>query len=431
MRTGLLGSPLVAVPIATATLIVGKTFCVLVNIDALPGARRGAMPERKTSQRRLWLQVTQVHAATRSSQRLEQFTGQMDPTLENMQHQAGAVTASSDVLAWTKILARYREPSRVRSVTELVITIVPLVLLWILIWAALDFGYWFGLLLAVPAAGLLVRLFMIQHDCGHGAFFRHRLANDWVGRVLGVLTLTPYDFWRRTHAIHHASSGNLDQRGIGDIDTLTVREYLALSRWGRLRYRLYRHPIVMFGIGPAYLFILQHRLPVGLMRRGWQPWLSTMATNAAIAAVIGTLIWFIGLGSFLLVHLPIMLLAASVGVWLFYVQHQFEDTFWAEDRAWNVHAAALHGSSHYDLPAVLRWFSANIGVHHVHHLCSRIPYYRLPDVLREHPELVATGRLTLIESLRCVRLVLWDERKRRLISFREIDDGRIRGRQVG
>ena len=433
MRTGLLGSPLVAVSIATATLIVGKTFRVFVNIDAPPGAPRGAMPERKTSQRRLWLQVTQVHVyeLIRSSQRLEQFTGQMDPTLENAQHQAGAVAASSDVLTWTKILTRYREPSRIRSVIELVITIVPLVALWILIWAALDFGYWFALLLAVPAAGLLVRLFMIQHDCGHGAFFRHRLANDWVGRALGVLTLTPYDFWRRTHAIHHASSGNLDQRGIGDIDTLTVREYLALSRWGRLRYRLYRHPIVMFGIGPAYLFILQHRLPVGLMRRGWQPWLSTMATNAAIAAVIGTLIWFIGIGSFLLVHLPIMLLAASVGVWLFYVQHQFEDTFWAEGLAWNVHTAALHGSSHYDLPAVLRWFSANIGVHHVHHLCSRIPFYRLPDVLREHPELVATGRLTLIESLRCVRLVLWDERKRRLISFREMDDGRIRGRKVG
>jgi omega-6 fatty acid desaturase (delta-12 desaturase) len=262
-------------------------------------------------------------------------------------------------------------------------------------------------------------------------FFRHRLANDWVGRVLGVLTLTPYDFWRRTHAIHHASSGNLDQRGIGDIDTLTVREYLALSRWGRLRYRLYRHPIVMFGIGPAYLFLLQHRLPVGLMRRGWQPWLSTMATNAAIAGVIGTVIWFVGIGAFLLVHLPIMLLAASVGVWLFYVQHQFEGTFWAEDRAWNVHAAALHGSSHYDLPAVLRWFSANIGVHHVHHLCSRIPYYRLPDVLREHPELVATGRLTLIESLRCVRLVLWDEGKRRLISFREMGDCYIGDRKVG
>ena len=356
----------------------------------------------------------------------------MDSTLENTEHHAGtASTSSADVLAWTRILARYREPSRTRSVTELVITIVPLVLLWTLMWAALDLGYWFCLVLAVPAAGLLVRLFMIQHDCGHGAFFRHRLANDWVGRVLGVLTLTPYDFWRRTHAIHHASSGNLDQRGIGDIDTLTVREYLALSRWGRLRYRLYRHPIIMFGIGPAYLFLLQHRLPVGLMRRGWQPWLSTMATNAAIAGVIGTVIWFVGVGAFLLVHLPIMLLAASVGVWLFYVQHQFEGTFWAEDGAWNVHAAALHGSSHYDLPAVLRWFSANIGVHHVHHLSSRIPYYRLPDVLREHPELVATGRLTLIESLRCVRLVLWDEGKRRLISFRELGDCYIRDRKVG
>src|SRR6476619_5350273 len=201
--------------------------------------------------------------AIRSSQRLEQFTGQMDPTLENMQYQAGAVAASSDVLAWTKILARYREPSRVRSVTELVITIVPLVLLWVLIWAALDFGYWFGLLLAVPAAGLLVRLFMIQHDCGHGAFFRHRLANDWVGRVLGVLTLTPYDFWRRTHAIHHASSGNLDQRGIGDIDTLTVREYLALSRWGRLRYRagLFVHSATSAASGldaPRLAAVAQH-----------------------------------------------------------------------------------------------------------------------------------------------------------------------------
>jgi omega-6 fatty acid desaturase (delta-12 desaturase) len=238
-------------------------------------------------------------------------------------------------------------------------------------WATLDLGYWFCLLLAVPAAGFLVRLFMIQHDCGHGAFFHHRLANDWVGRVISVLTLTPYDFWRRTHAIHHASSGNLDRRGIGDIDTLTVQEYLALSRCGRLRYRLYRHPIVMFGLGPAYLFILRHRLPIGVMCGGWQPLLSTMATNAAIAALVAIVIWFVGVGPFLLVHLPIVFLAASIGVWLFYVQHQFEDTFWAEDWAWNLHAAALHGSSHYDLPGILRWFTANIGVHHIHHLCSR------------------------------------------------------------
>jgi len=323
--------------------------------------------------------------------------------------------------AWTQILARYRDPNRARSIFELVVTAVPLVLLWILMWwAVVDIGYWLCLLLSVPAAGFLVRLFMIQHDCGHGAFFRHRLANDWVGRVLGVLTLTPYDFWRRTHALHHASSGNLERRGIGDVDTLTVSEYLALSRLRRFLYRLYRHPIVMFGVGPAYLFILKHRLPVGLMGGGWQPWLSTMATNLAIAVAAATMIWFVGIGPFLLVHLPMTLLGASIGVWLFYVQHQFEVTFWAHDEDWNVHDAALHGSSHYDLPAVLRWFTANIGVHHVHHLCSRIPYYRLPRTLRDHPELGAVGRLTLVQSLLCVRLALWDEGQRRLISFREL-----------
>ena len=219
----------------------------------------------------------------------------------------------SEARGWTQILARYRTPSPVRSIVELAITAGPLVLLWFLMWATLDLGYWLCLLLAVPAAGFLVRLFMIQHDCGHGAFFRHRLANDWVGRLIGVLTLTPYDFWRRTHAIHHSTSGNLDRRGTGDIDTLTVHEYLARSRWGRLRYRVYRHPIIMFGIGPAYLFIVQHRLPVGLMRGGWQPWLSTMATNVAIAAVVATMIWLVGVGAFLLVHLPIMLLAARSG----------------------------------------------------------------------------------------------------------------------
>jgi omega-6 fatty acid desaturase (delta-12 desaturase) len=328
--------------------------------------------------------------------------------------------AARDSRAWVPVLARYREPSGARSTLELVITAVPLVLLWILMWTALGRGYWIGLVLAVPAAGFLVRLFMIQHDCGHGSFFRGRRANDWVGRVIGVLTLTPYDFWRHSHALHHATSGNLDHRGFGDVDTLTVREFVALSRWRQLQYRLYRHPIVMFGVGPAYLFVLKHRLPAGLMRSSWHFWLSTMATNLAIAILAATMIWSVGLGSFLLVQLPITLLAGSIGVWLFYVQHQFEDTFWARDEGWNFHEAALHGSSHYDLPNVLRWFTANIGVHHVHHLCSRIPYYRLPRVLQDHPELVAVGRLTLPESLRCVSMVLWDERRRRLISFREM-----------
>ncbi len=331
---------------------------------------------------------------------------------------AGALAGEAGAIA--RALSRYREPSHVRSVVEIATTVLPFVLLWAAMWFALDLGYWIGLLLAVPAAGFLVRLFMIQHDCGHGAFFRRRLANDWVGRVIGVLTLTPYDCWRRAHAIHHATSGNLDRRGVGDIDTLTVEEYRSRSRWGRLRYRMYRHPIVMFGVGPAYLFLLQQRLPVGFMRAGWRPWLSAMATNLAIVLASATVIWFVGLGAFLLVHLPITLLGASIGVWLFYVQHQFTETSWAHDDGWDVHEAALRGSSHYDLPVVLRWFTANIGIHQVHHLCSRIPFYRLPQTLREHPDLARIGRITLGESLRCVRLALWDETSRRLISFREL-----------
>jgi omega-6 fatty acid desaturase (delta-12 desaturase) len=317
-------------------------------------------------------------------------------------------------------LAAYREPNSARSVFELLITAVPFALLWALMWVALDAGYWIALALAVPAAGFLIRLFMIQHDCGHGSFFRHRSMNDWTGRVIGVVTLTPYEYWRRSHALHHASSGNLDHRGIGDIDTLTVSEYLALPRWRQLLYRMYRHPLVMFGLGPVYLFVLRHRLPMGLMHNGWQPWVSAMTTNAAIAILVAAMTWLAGASLFLLVQLPITFLAASVGVWLFYVQHQFEDTFWEHDDDWTFEEAALHGSSHYDLPAVLRWFTANIGVHHVHHLSNRIPYYRLPEVLRDRPQLAAVGRLTLLQSFGCVRMVLWDEGRRRLISFREM-----------
>lgn len=321
---------------------------------------------------------------------------------------------------WAKVLSRYRQPSNGRGAVEIAVTIVPLVALWVFIWATLDLGYWIALPLAIPAAGFLLRLFMIQHDCGHGSFFRHRLANDWIGRTIGVLTLTPYGLWQRTHALHHASSGNLDRRGFGDIDTLTVAEYRARSFWGRLKYRLYRHPAVMFGIGPAYLFLFQHRVPFGLMRDGWRPWASAMGTNLMIALIAATLIWLIGIKAFLIVHLPITLLAASFGVWLFYVQHQFEYTTWERDTEWNWHDAALHGSSHYDLPALLRWFTANIGLHHVHHLCSRIPYYRLARVLRDHRELRDISRLTLRESFGCVRLVLWDESQHRLVSFREV-----------
>lgn len=321
--------------------------------------------------------------------------------------------------AWVKALAAYRAPNRLRSSFELGVTIIPFAGLWALAWAAVSYGYWWGLVLILPAAGFLVRLFMIQHDCGHGAFFAHRRTDDWIGRVLGVLTLTPYDYWRRTHAAHHAGAGNLDQRGMGDITTLTVAEYRSLSRWGRIRYRLYRHPAVMFGVGPAWLFFLQQRLPFGLMRAGVAPWVSTMATNLGIAVLAAGLIWLCGVVPFLVVHLPIVGLAGAVGIWLFYVQHQFEETHWSEGDEWQFQHAALHGSSHYDLPPVLRWFTGNIGIHHVHHLSSRVPYYRLPEVLRDYPELRSLGRITLLDSLRCVKLVLWDENRRKLVSFRE------------
>jgi acyl-lipid omega-6 desaturase (Delta-12 desaturase) len=340
-------------------------------------------------------------------------------------HDAQIATPAIAAREWAKTLAKYREPNSLRSVLELVVTAGAFAGSWFLAWALLGLSYWLSLLAVVPAAGFLVRLFMIQHDCGHGSFFHRRQLNDWVGRAVGALTLTAYDVWRRSHAIHHASSGNLDGRGIGDITTLTVREYLASSRWRRLGYRLYRNPIVMLGLGPAYLFLVQNRLPVGMMRAGLQPWLSVMGTNAAVAALIVTMMWLVGVKPFLLVHLPITLLAASIGVWLFYVQHQFEQTFWTSQPGWTMHEAALHGSSHYDLPHVLRWFTANIGVHHVHHLCSRIPYYRLPHVLRDHPKLKAIGRLTLAQSLGCVRLVLWDEEQGRLISFGELRRARM------
>ncbi len=316
-------------------------------------------------------------------------------------------------------LAPYARPTTGRGLFELAVTALPFLLLLVGMWAALAAGYWIGLILALPAGAMLVRLFMIQHDCGHGSFFPRQRINDWVGRVIGVLTLTPYGYFKRSHALHHATTGNLDRRGMGDVTTLTVREYRDLPLLRRALYRLYRNPFFLFGIAPALLFVLQFRLPLGLMRGGWRPWVSTMANNLAIAAFIAGAIWLIGWSTFVLIYPPVLLLAATAGVWLFYVQHQFEGARWDRGDDWEFHDAALHGSSHYALPPVLRWLSANIGIHHVHHLSSRIPFYRLTRVLRDSPELQQVGRLTIRQSLRSVRLKLWDEEQRRLVTFRE------------
>lgn len=310
---------------------------------------------------------------------------------------------------------------------QLLNTTVPLAAIWTVMKLNQDYGigYWATLLLAVPAAGLLVRLFMIQHDCGHGSFFRARWLNDLVGRVIGVFTLTPYDHWRSAHAYHHATAGNLSRRGIGDIDVLTVDEYLALGRWKRLLYRFYRNPFVFFGIGPIYLFVIKHRFPFRSRPEGKRGIASVLATNGAIAALVALAIYFFGAADLLLVQIPITVIASSIGVWLFFVQHQFEHTYWEPQATWRFEDAALRGSSYYDLPRILRWFTADIGIHHVHHLCSKIPNYRLRECVDANPSLGAVRKLTLWESLKCMRLALWNEQQKRLVGFRELKVSRL------
>lgn len=319
---------------------------------------------------------------------------------------------------WVKILAKYREPNGWRSSFELGVSLVPFLVLWLVACLLADWSYFAAFLVSLLNGAFLLRLFCIQHDCGHGAFFANRQLSDWVGRALGVVTLTPYDVWRRNHSIHHSHAGDLGHRGIGDVMTLTVEEYHQRSAYGRWLYRAYRHPLVMFGLGPTYLFLLQHRLPVNLMKSGASYWVSAMGTNIGILAVMSLIVWLGGWAALFLVFLPTVLVAASIGVWLFYVQHQFEDTHWDETDEWQLHEAALHGSSHYDLPPILAWFSANIGIHHVHHLYSRIPFYRLGEVLRDHQELATISRMTLGESWACARRDLWDASSRRLVSFK-------------
>jgi len=332
------------------------------------------------------------------------------------------MTAKTETVAayWNRVLAPYKKPDTRRAIVQLLDTAVPFVGLWALMLWSLQVSYALTLLLAIPAAGLLVRLFIIQHDCGHGSFFPSRRANHVLGFILGVVTLTPYRYWRRTHAIHHATAGNLDRRELGDVKTLTVREYLSAGRWKRLGYRLYRSAFVLLVVGPTYQFVVKHRLPFDAPLSWKQEWASVIWTNVALAAVVLTMAWTVGLGSFLLVWAPVFLLSGAAGIWLFYVQHQFEDTYWEGQQEWDFHLAGIEGSSFYDLPAVVHWFTGNIGYHHVHHLSSAIPNYRLRQAMEETPELQHVTRLTFLESLKCQRLKLWDEESRTLIGFRDL-----------
>lgn len=324
----------------------------------------------------------------------------------------------TDDATWRALLAPYKKASWRPALLQLLDSALPFAALWALMAYTSGRSYPLTVALALPTAFFFVRLFIIQHDCGHGSFFPSRRANNLLGGALGVLTLFPYGYWKKTHAIHHATSGNLDDREFGDISTLTVREYRALSRWGRFAYRLYRHPVVLFGVGPLYQFVLKHRFPFDLPFAWKREWQSVLRNNLAIALVFGALTWGLGWRTVVLVHLPIVLVAGALGVWLFYVQHQFEDTYWEREQAWDFYRAGAHGSSFYDLGPIGHWLTGNIGYHHIHHLASQIPNYRLAACFRDNPALHRVTRLTLRDSLRCIGLKLWDEESRTMVGFR-------------
>jgi omega-6 fatty acid desaturase (delta-12 desaturase) len=326
---------------------------------------------------------------------------------------------SAGLEGWREIVARYQQPSVVRSLVQLGTTLLPLFATFLAMYVAMRVSYWLALPLAVVAAGFLIRTFIIMHDCGHGSFFRSRRANDIVGFLTGVLTLTPYAQWRRDHAIHHATSGQLEERGLGDVTTLTVREYLALGWWGRLRYRFYRHPLVMLGVGPLWLMLVRHRYHTP-RSAGRREVLGVQATNAAILALFVGASLLIGPFRVAAIYLPAMLLAGAAGVWLFYVQHQFEDAYWAQEGEWDYAVAAVQGSSFYRLPKLLEWFTGHIGYHHVHHLSPRIPNYLLPRAHRENPVFHQAPTLTLWQSMKTFSLKLWDEERKRLIGWRDL-----------
>jgi omega-6 fatty acid desaturase (delta-12 desaturase) len=324
---------------------------------------------------------------------------------------------------WQPLVAKYQTSETRRSLWQLANSVIPFFLLWYAMWRSLEVGYWLTLLLAVPAAGFLVRTFIIFHDAGHGSFFKSSRANTLTGYFTGILTWTPYEYWRHDHAVHHATNGDLDRRGKGDVYTMTVTEYLAAPLWTKILYRLTRSPLIMFTFGPLIQFIVVNRFYVpGTGKRERN---SVIFTNLALLAVIATLVWLIGWQAFVLVELPVMLLATVAGVWVFYVQHNFDRTYMVRHDEWDFFTAGMNGSSFYKLPWLLQWFSGNIGFHHIHHLSPKIPNYKLPEVYRDNP-VFHVRPVTIMLSLKSLGYRLWDEQQQRLVGFRELKKYRTR-----
>lgn len=317
-----------------------------------------------------------------------------------------------------KEIAPYEQADIRASVRQIINTFIPFFVLWYLAYLSLSVSYWLTLPIAFVAAGFLIRIFILFHDCCHGSFFKNRRANEILGTISGVLTFFPYQQWKHDHSIHHATSSNLDKRGVGDIWILTVDEYLAAPWWQKIAYRLYRNPFVMFVLGPFYIFLIINRFNRKKARRKER--MNTYLTNFLIAAVVGLLCWAIGWKAFILVHLPIFFISGTAGIWLFYVQHQFEDTYFENESEWDYVKAATEGSSYYRLPKVLQWLTGNIGFHHVHHLSPRVPNYYLEKAHNNTPPLQKVTTITILSSLQAIRFRLWDENNKQFVGFQDI-----------
>ena len=333
--------------------------------------------------------------------------------------------------SWKDLVTKYQKSHLAKSIWQICDSFIPFFVIWYLMYLSLDLSYWLTILLSLPAAGFLVRMFIIQHDCGHGSFFKSKRANEFLGMFASIFTLTPYHYWRKSHAIHHAGMGNLEHRGIGDIYTMTVNEYLQRSKWGRFKYRLYRNPFILFVFIPSVLFIVLYRFPLSRSSslKKLQP--GVYLTTLAIAIVTGIIIWLIGWQSFLLIQLPVTVFASTTGTWLFYIQHQFEDTYWEKSDDWDFTIAALHGSSFYKLPKILQWFTGNIGFHHIHHLSPRIPNYSLSKCHEENSLFQKVSVLSVRTSLKSSLLSLWDENQKKLVGFKYLKNLQAHSNNVG
>jgi len=321
-----------------------------------------------------------------------------------------------DSESWQAVIAPYQKSDSGRAWVQIVNSFLPYLALWVAMVWSLGVSYWITLPLALLAAGFMIRIFIIVHDCGHGSFFRSRRANDALGFLFGLLTFTPYHYWRHDHARHHATAGNLNRRGLGgDIWTMTLAEYRGASRWNRIRFRIFRNPIFLFVLTPGFQFLIGHRF--ARPSAGWRWQRSVFLANLGLFALATLVSLLIGVKAYLLIQIPVMMMAGTVGVWLFYVQHQFDDAYWEEGKMWNYHRAALEGSSYYQLPVVLQWLTGNIGFHHVHHLGPRIPNYHLPRCHRENEMFRQVKPLRLIESFKCMRLRVWDHETKRMVTL--------------